>query len=116
MRWEGAPDTDFFRQATWGYLNEQPSWAVNRAGTPATPATFRLAVTVPAGAMSDRRKQGLVEEATKLILEADNGDHDPMRVWIHIHEIPDGNWGAAGKVIMFAQLREAAKQAQVTAG
>jgi len=27
------------------------------------------------------------------------------RVWIHIHEIPDGNWGAAGQVIMFAQLR-----------
>ena len=35
-----------------------------------------------------------------------------MRVWVHIHEIPDGDWGAAGNVIMFAQLREAARQAK----
>jgi phenylpyruvate tautomerase PptA (4-oxalocrotonate tautomerase family) len=115
MRWEGAPDADFFRQATWGYLNEQPTWAINRAGAPADPPIFRLAVTIPAGAMSDRRKQGLVEEATKLILDAEAGDQDPIRVWVHIHEIRDGNWGAAGQVIMFAQLREAAKQAHATA-
>jgi hypothetical protein len=30
---------------------------------------------------------------------------------VHIHEIPDGNWGAVGQVIQFAQLREAARQA-----
>lgn len=115
MHWEGAPDTKFFRQATWGYLNEQPSWAINRAGAPANPATFRLAVTIPSGAMSDRRKQGLVDEATKLILDAEGGDHDGMRVWIHIYEIPDGNWGASGQMIMFQQLREAAKRTEITA-
>ena len=26
-----------------------------------------------------------------------------------IHEVPDGNWGAAGQVVRFEQLREAAK-------
>ena len=112
MKWEGAPDTDFFRQATWGYLNEKPDWSVNRGGEPADPPVFRLAVTIPGGAMSDRRKQGLVDEATKHILEAEGGDGDSMRVWVHIHEIPDGNWGAAGQVIMFAELREAAKKAR----
>ena len=34
MRWEGAPETDCFRQATEGYLNEQSARAVNRAGVP----------------------------------------------------------------------------------
>lgn len=112
MRWEGAPDTDFFRQATWGYLDERPAFAVNRAGAPAEPPTFRLAVTVPAGALSDRRKAGLIDEMTRLVLDAEDRDRDRMRVWVHIHEIPDGNWGAAGQPIMFAQLREAAKRAK----
>jgi phenylpyruvate tautomerase PptA (4-oxalocrotonate tautomerase family) len=111
MRWEGAPDTEFFRQATWALIHERPGWAVNRAGAPADPPIFVLSVTVPGGAMSDRRKAGLIEEATKLILDAEGGDGDEQCVWVHIHEIPDGNWGAAGQVIQFAQLREAARQA-----
>lgn len=64
--------------------------------------------------MSTRRKQGLVDEATKLILDAEAGDRDTKRVWIHVHEIPDGNWGAAGQVIMFAQPREAAEHNKAT--
>jgi phenylpyruvate tautomerase PptA (4-oxalocrotonate tautomerase family) len=110
LRWEGAPDTEFFRQVTWVYLDERPAWAINRAGAPAEPPVFRLAVTVPSGALSERRKAGFVEEATKLVLEAEGGDGDSQRVWVHIHEIPDGNWGALGQVIRFEQLREAARQ------
>ena len=95
---------------TWVYLDERPAWAINRAGAPAEPPVFRLAVTVPSGALSERRKAGFVEEATKLVLEAEGGDGDSQRVWVHIHEIPDGNWGALGQVIRFEQLREAARQ------
>jgi phenylpyruvate tautomerase PptA (4-oxalocrotonate tautomerase family) len=114
LRWEGAPDTQLFRDATWAYVNEQPAWAVNRAGKPADSPTFHLAVTVPGGALSDRRKAGLVDETTRLILDAEGGDRDAQRVWVHIHEIPDGNWGAIGQIIRFEQLREAAKQARQT--
>jgi len=109
VRWEGAPDTEFFRQATWVYLDERPAWAINRAGVPAEPPVFRLAVTVPSGALSERRKAGLVEEVTKLILDAEGSDGDTQRVWVQIHEIPDGNWGALGQIIRFEQLREASK-------
>ncbi len=61
-----------------------------------------LSVTVPGGAMSDRRKAGLVEEAAKLVLDAEGGDGDQQRVWVHIHDIPDGKWGAVGQIIQFA--------------
>jgi phenylpyruvate tautomerase PptA (4-oxalocrotonate tautomerase family) len=115
MRWEGAPDTALFRHASWALIHERPAWAINRAGAPADPPVFVLSVTVPAGAMSDRRKAGLVEEATKLILDAEDRDHDPQRIWVHLHEIPDGNWGAVGQIIQFAELREAAKQARESA-
>ena len=110
VRWEGAPDTEFFRQVTWVYLDERPAWAINRSGAPAEPPIFRLAATVPAGALSDRRKAGFIEETTRLILEAEGRDGDTQRVWVLVHEIPDGNWGALGQVVRFEQLRAAAEQ------
>ncbi|MDM7489340.1 tautomerase family protein [Rhodococcus sp. CSLK01-03] len=115
MKWEGVPDTDFFRAATWLHVHERQSWECNRGGVPAAETPYLLAVTVPAGALSERRKAGLIEEATTAILAADGGTRDPYRVWVHIHEIPDGNWGAGGKPIFFEALRKAAAQAQASA-
>lgn len=37
MRWEGAPDTDFFRQATWGYLTSSPPGPSTAPGRPPPP-------------------------------------------------------------------------------
>lgn len=67
-------------------------------------------VTVPSGALSERRKAGLVEDVTKLILGKTGwGDGAGVRVWTLIHEVADGNWGAAGQVVHFEQLRDAAR-------
>ena len=30
-------------------------------------------------------------------------------MWVLVHEIAEGNWGAGGQIIQFEQLREAAK-------
>jgi phenylpyruvate tautomerase PptA (4-oxalocrotonate tautomerase family) len=52
----------------------------------------------------------LVEDVTKVVLEATGWGADAgVRVWTLISEVPDGNWGAAGQVVRFEQLREAAK-------
>jgi phenylpyruvate tautomerase PptA (4-oxalocrotonate tautomerase family) len=68
-----------------------------------------LDITIPAGALSERRKAGIVEDATKLVLDATGwGPEAGVRVWVLIHEVPDGNWGAAGQVVRFEQLRQAA--------
>ena len=63
LRWEGAPDTEFFRAQAWSYLHELPAGAQTTAEDDAP--RFRVNVTVPQGAVSDRRKAGLVEEATE---------------------------------------------------
>ena len=112
FRSERAPDTEFFRNITWAYIHEMPEGAVLAAGRPVEKATFRLQVTIPEGALSDRRKQELVSEATRVISEtAGLGDTDQLRVWVLINEVPDGNWGAAGSVVEFEQLRQyAAKE------
>jgi phenylpyruvate tautomerase PptA (4-oxalocrotonate tautomerase family) len=88
-----------------------PADAVNRGGVPTASPTYRVEATVPAGAMSQRRKQGLVADVTDLLLTAEDGDRDPMRVWVLITELPNGNWGAAGQVIDFDELRKAARAA-----
>jgi phenylpyruvate tautomerase PptA (4-oxalocrotonate tautomerase family) len=109
LRWEGAPDTAFFRSITWAHLRELPTEAIQTPDGVAEPHAV-VDVTVPDGALSERRKAGLVEEVTKLVLEATGwGDDAGMRVWVLVHEIPEGSWGAAGQIVRFEQLREAAK-------
>jgi phenylpyruvate tautomerase PptA (4-oxalocrotonate tautomerase family) len=109
LRWEGAPDTEFFRSITWTHLHELPAEAIQTPDGIAEPHAI-VDVMVPEGALSERRKAGLVEDATKLILDATGwGAQAGVRVWVMIRDVPDGNWGAAGQVVQFAQLREAAK-------
>jgi phenylpyruvate tautomerase PptA (4-oxalocrotonate tautomerase family) len=109
LQWEGAPDTDFFRSITWTHLHELPAEAIQTPDGVAEPHAI-LDITVPGGALSERRKAGVVEDATKLLLDAAGwGPEAGVRVWVLIHEVPDGNWGAAGQVVRFEQLREAAK-------
>jgi phenylpyruvate tautomerase PptA (4-oxalocrotonate tautomerase family) len=109
LRAERAPDTDFFRNITWVYVHELPEGTVLAAGQPVSEPTFRLQVTVPAGALSDRRKQEFVTVATEAVQKIAGIDpSDALRIWVVISEVPDGNWGAAGQVIRFEQLREAA--------
>jgi phenylpyruvate tautomerase PptA (4-oxalocrotonate tautomerase family) len=109
LRWEGAPDTEFFRSITWAHLHELPVEAIQTPDGTAEPHAV-LDITIPGGALSERRKAGIVEDATKLVLDATGwGTEAGVRVWVLIHEVPDGNWGAAGQVVRFEQLRQAAK-------
>lgn len=119
LQWEGAPDTEFFRAITWAHLHELPAEAIQTPDGVAEPHAV-LDISVPDGALSNRRKAGLVEDATKRILEATGwGPDAALRVWVLINEVPEGSWGAGGQIIHFEQLREAAKaereKAEVTA-
>ncbi|MFJ9869295.1 4-oxalocrotonate tautomerase family protein [Streptomyces sp. NPDC101165] len=114
LRWEGAPDTAFFRAQAWSYLIELPEGAQTTAEDDAP--RFLVDVTVPQGALSERRKAGLVEDATRTVLEAAGLPADQaLRVWVLVHEQPDGTWGAGGAVIRYADLVALAKGRQADA-
>ncbi|MFF3377465.1 4-oxalocrotonate tautomerase family protein [Streptomyces sp. NPDC002680] len=114
LRWEGAPDTAFFRAQAWSYLVELPEGAQTTAEDD-TPR-FLVDVTVPQGALSERRKAGLVEDATRTVLDsAGLSPADALRVWVLVHEQPDGTWGASGSVIRYADLVALAKGQQADA-
>lgn len=117
LRWEGAPDTEFFRSISWTHVHELPAGAAHTADGPAELGQFVLDVTVPQGALSDRRRSGLVEEITRQVREAAGlGDEDAVRVWVLVHEVAEGSWGAAGQIVRFEQLREAARAQREAAG
>ncbi|WP_405885977.1 tautomerase family protein [Streptomyces sp. NBC_01136] len=111
LRWEGAPDTAFFRAQAWSYLVELPEGA--QATAEDDEPRFLVDVTVPQGALSERRKAGLVEDTTKAVLEAAGlSQAEALRVWVLVHEQPDGTWGAGGSVIRYADLVALAKGQQ----
>ena len=71
---------------------------------------FRVDVTVPEGALSQRRTEGLVNEATANVLAtAGLTETDALRVWVLIHEQPEGTWGAGASIVRFAELAALAK-------
>ncbi|MDN0199232.1 tautomerase family protein [Streptomyces sp. S.PNR 29] len=114
LRWEGAPDTAFFRAQAWSYLVELPEGAQTTAEDDAP--RFLVEVTVPQGALSERRKSGLVEDVTRSVLAAAGlSPDDALRVWVLVHEQPDGTWGAGGSVIRYADLVALAKGQQADA-
>lgn len=109
LRWEGAPDTAFFRAQAWSYLVELPDGTQTTAEDDAP--RLLVEVTVPQGALSERRKTGLVEDATKTVLAAAGlTADDALRVWVLVDEQPDGTWGAGGSVIRYADLVALAQQ------
>lgn len=111
LRWEGAPDTEFFRAQAWSYLHELPAGAQVTAEDDAP--RFRVDVTVPQGAVSDRRKAGLVKDATETVLRAAGlTEADALRVWVLIHEQAEGTWGAGGGIVRYAELVALAQQSR----
>lgn len=122
LRWEGAPEDSAAAQLiSWGYVDEKPAERVYQAGRPA-PAqpTYRVKITVPEGALDDKRKAGLVEEVTRHVLEAEGSDPSDlaqgMRVWTLIREMKDGNWGGAGRIWRLRDIARAVggRDAEVT--
>ena len=110
LRAERAPDTQFFRDVTWAYVHEVPGEHVLAAGRPVDKPTFKIDVTTPEGALSDRRREEFVVEATRLVREAAGiPEEEALRVFVLMHEVAEGSWGAGGNVVRFQALREMAK-------
>ncbi|MFD4356728.1 4-oxalocrotonate tautomerase family protein [Nocardia sp. NPDC058518] len=103
LKWEGAPDNAFFRAQAWCHIEEAAD--AGFAALEDELARFLVKVTVPAGGLSERRKAGLVKEVTDLILAAAGlTEADALRVWVLVHDQPEGTWGAAGTIVKFQEL------------
>jgi phenylpyruvate tautomerase PptA (4-oxalocrotonate tautomerase family) len=108
MQAEGAPDTPAARAISWLVWQDVDGWWVGgrRAGAGEAPR-FVVRVAVPAGSLDDAKRRDMVERVTRVLAATDD---DPARLnrdpvaWVHINEIPEGNWGAMGRVVRFADI------------
>lgn len=99
IRNEGAdPTNPAVRSIAWVFLH-RPA-AVYVAGQRASEPRYRIVASVPEGQFDDERREAMVREVTEAVLDAEQGarDRDPMRVWVFASEIPDGTWGAIGRI------------------
>jgi len=109
LKWEGAPDTPQAKSIAWAYVQEVKAEDMTVGGTIPESPRYRVVTTVPQGALNDERKKGLVEEVTRVILEAEGAQwnaENRLRVWCIIQEVPDGNWGGGGRIF---RLRDIAR-------
>src|SRR5262249_5979723 len=110
MRAEGAPDTEAARSISWLLVHDVDTWVIG--GEPVgedEPARFVWRLGVPAGWRKDPKRHDRVARITRTLAEIDD---DPERLygepaaWVHINEIPEGNWGAPGRVVGLAGIAE----------
>jgi phenylpyruvate tautomerase PptA (4-oxalocrotonate tautomerase family) len=110
LHWEGAPDTEFFRSISWVYFNEVPADGLYVGGRRGGEPRIRVEVTTPEGALSQRRRAGLVADVHAAVSRvAGVAPEDGLRVWVLCREIAEGSWGAGGAIVEFEQLRAASK-------
>jgi phenylpyruvate tautomerase PptA (4-oxalocrotonate tautomerase family) len=114
LKWEGVPETAFFRAQAWSRVDEVSDDRFTALQDDAP--RFRLDVTVPEGALSQARKEGLIKETTEMVLTAAGVcDGEALRVWVLIHEQPEGTWGAGGNIVRFQELAALAKSQRTDA-
>ena len=106
LKWEGAPDSRFARSIAWVHVHELAEGAVHDGDGPTDAPHVILETTVPAGVLSDRRRAGLIAEATETIRVA-AGLERATSIWVIVHEVPEGRWGSAGEVVTLESLRAA---------
>lgn len=105
LRWEGAPaGSRLARQLTWVSMVEADGLFV--AGQEAGQPRYVIRATVPQHALRPAAKAGFVADATAAVVEVEGGQADDaaFRVWCIVEEVPDGNWGADGRVVTFEDI------------
>ena len=107
-RAEGAPDNDKARSISWLRITED-DWIVgDEAVGPEEAPLYVIRANVPAGSLDDARRAQLVADITQAVAKADRDPERPFResvAWVHIIEVPEGNWGARGKIQPLAAIR-----------
>ncbi|TYB67748.1 hypothetical protein FXF51_13310 [Nonomuraea sp. PA05] len=105
---EGAPDNEAARSISWLLVNEIDAWFVGGRQLPAgEKPKYVVRVGVPAGSMTDDKRQDIVRRVTRVLADADSDParfNQPTSAWVHINEIPEGNWGAGGEIVRIEDI------------
>lgn len=99
----GDPSNEKARNASWIFIHRPEVFV---AGSPATSPRYRFIVSVPEGQFDDQRRQAITAEITQAVADAESNPYDEVagRVWVITTEIPDGAWGARGRIVRLPEI------------
>ncbi|WUH99304.1 tautomerase family protein [Spirillospora sp. NBC_00431] len=105
---EGAPDTEAARAISWLVVNEIDAWFIGGRQLPAgEKPRYVVRVGVPAGSLNDDKRADIVRRVTQVLADADAKPErftQATAAWVHINEIPEGNWGASGEIVRLKDI------------
>jgi phenylpyruvate tautomerase PptA (4-oxalocrotonate tautomerase family) len=102
---EGAdPANPQVRSIAWLFVHRPD--AVFVAGARAEVPHYRFIASVPEGQYDAERRNAMAASITEAVLDAEAGvyERDPSRVWVFTPEVPDGTWGALGRIVTLADI------------
>jgi len=75
-------------------------------GAPSATHRYRVITSAPEGQYTDAARATLVREVTEAFARAEGVPYDQIvgRVWVFPTEIPDGEWGARGRIFRLADI------------
>jgi len=99
----GDPANEQARNASWIFVHRPRVFV---AGSPATASCYRFIVSVPEGQFDEERRQAITAEITEAVAKAEKRPLEEVkgRVWVITTEIPDGTWGARGRVVRLPDI------------
>lgn len=70
------------------------------AGEVAPMPIYKFVASIPEGQIDDEFRRVVVPDVVEAVAAAEDGRYPnpAMRTWVLIHEIPDGTWGASGRI------------------
>ena len=98
LRHRGVPDTASSRQKIWVLVHRTEVFVAAQA--PGDPHVV-VEASIVQGGMDDDAKAGFVDDVTDAVRTAS----PDARVWVLVHEVPDGAWGADGRVTRLADAQ-----------
>jgi phenylpyruvate tautomerase PptA (4-oxalocrotonate tautomerase family) len=101
------------KSINWCYIHELPAEDVFVAGEAEARPHYRIDISLMQGAMSDAVKKQVVADMTRVVLEMEGQKLNPLnasRVWVLLHEITEGNWGAGGQIYRLDDLMQYLKR------
>lgn len=105
IKHEGADPTDPVARSLAKVWLHRPAAMLHAGKEPSAPH-YKVIASVPEGQLDEERAATAFADITNAIMAAEGGryDQDSLRIWVIGNEIPDGNWGAGGRVIRLADI------------
>lgn len=99
---DDAEETERIRKRAtaiaWAFVHRTETYV---AGLPTQAPVYKFVCQIPEGQIDDEFTPAVNRDIMAAVTDAEAGrwPHLERRLWVFVHEIPDGGWGAGGRAL-----------------